>query len=94
MIAIKKQRELPIPSLTKNQRIKLQVEKEYYESKINCLIDMNMPMKLVLLACWDAPVERENLSSRWGQQRFIKKCLKYYRKKVRDIERQERKIKS
>ncbi len=94
MIAIKKQRELPIPSLTKNQRIKLQVEKEYYESKINCLIDMNMPMKLVLLACWDAPVERDNLSTKWGQQRFIKKCLKYYRKKVRDIERQERKIKS
>ena len=94
MIAIKKQRELPIPSLTKNQRIKLQVEKEYYESKINCLIDMNMPMKLVLLACWDAPVERDNLSTKWGQQRFIKKCLKYYRKKVKDIERQERKIKS
>ncbi len=94
MIAIKAKRELPVPSLTKNQRIKLQVEKEYYESKINCLIDMNMPMKLVLLACWDAPVERDNLSSKWGQQRFIKKCLKYYRKKVKDIERLERKIKS
>jgi len=94
MIAIKAQRELPVPSLTKNQRIKLQVEKEYYESKINCLIDMNMPMKLVLLACWDAPVERDNLSSKWGQQRFIKKCLKYYRKKVKDIERLERKIKT
>ena len=94
MIAIKAQRELPVPSLTKNQRIKLQVEKEYYESKINCLIDMNMPMKLVLLACWDAPIERDNLSSKWGQQRFIKKCLKYYRKKVKDIERLERKIKT
>ena len=94
MIAIKAKRELPVPSLTKNQRIKLQVEKEYYESKINCLIDMNMPMKLVLLACWDAPVERDNLSSKWGQQRFIKKCLKYYRKKVKDIERLERKIKT
>ncbi len=94
MIALKKERELPIPNLTKNRRIKLQVEKEYYESKINCLIDMDMPMKLVLLACWDAPVERENLSSKWGQQRFIKRCLKYYKKKLKEIEREEKKIKN
>ncbi len=92
MIAVKSERELPIHNLTKNRRIKLQVEKEYYESKINCLIDMNMPMKLVLLACWDAPVERENLTSKWGQQRFIKRCLKYYRKKLKEIEREEKKL--
>jgi len=94
MIALKKEHELPIPSLTKNQRIKLQVEKEYYESKINCLIDMNMPMKLVLLACWDAPVERDNLRSKWGQQRFIKKCLRYYKKKLKEIERREKRLRS
>ena len=94
MIAVKRERELPIPSLTRNQRVKLQVEKEYYESKINCLIDMDMPMKLVLLACWDAPVERDNLSARWGQQRFIKRCLKYYRNKLKDIEREEKRLRS
>jgi hypothetical protein len=94
MIAVKRERALPIPSLTKNQRVKLQVEKEYYESKINCLIDMDMPMKLVLLACWDAPVERDNLSSKWGQQRFIKRCLKYYRVKLKEIEKEEKRLRS
>ncbi len=94
MIAVKRERVLPIPSLTRNQRVKLQVEKEYYESKINCLIDMDMPMKLVLLACWDAPVERDNLSGRWGQQRFIKRCLKYYRNKLKEIEREEKRLRS
>lgn len=80
--------------MTRNQRVKLQVEKEYYESKINCLIDMEMPMKLVLLACWDAPVDRANLSSKWAQQRFIKRCLKYYKNKVKDIERKEKRLRS
>jgi len=85
-------RELPFTAITKNKRIKLQVEKDYYESKINCLMDMNLPIKLILLACWDAPVERENLTSKRGQQRFIKKCLKYYKKKLKEIQKEERKL--
>ncbi len=85
-------KELPITAITKNKRIKLQVEKEYYESKINCLMDMNLPIKLILLACWDAPVERENLTSKRGQQRFIKQCLKYYKKKLKEIKKEEKKL--
>ncbi len=84
--------EVPITAVTKNKRIKLQVQKEYYESKINCLMDMNLPIKLILLACWDAPVERENLSSKRGQQRFIKKCLRYYKKKLKEIQKEEKKL--
>ncbi len=86
-------RELPVTAITKNKRIQLQVEKEYYESKISCLMDMNLPIKLILLACWDAPVERENLTSKRGQQRFIKQCLKYYKKKLKDLKKEEKKLK-
>ncbi len=86
-------RELPLTAITRNKRIKLQVEKEYYESKINCLLDMNLPIKLILLACWDAPVERVNLTSKKGQQRFIKQCLKYYKKKLKEVKKEEKKLK-
>ncbi|NPA94433.1 MAG: hypothetical protein GXO58_03285 [Thermodesulfobacteria bacterium] len=86
-------RETPVTAVTKNKRIKLQVQKEYYESKISCLMDMNLPIKLILLACWDAPVERENLTSKKGQQKFIKQCLKYYKKKLKEIEKEEKKLK-
>jgi hypothetical protein len=92
MTAVEQARELPVVNLTKNKRIKIQVQKEYYESKIECLIGMNLPIKLVLLACWDSPVERENLDTSRGQQRFIKKCLKYYRKRLKEIEREEKRL--
>ncbi len=83
-------RKLPVTPVTKNKRIRLQVQKEYYESKINCLMDMNMPMRLVLLACWDAPVDRDNLASKRGQKKFIKQCIKYYKKKLKEIKKEER----
>ncbi len=94
MNSIAAKRELPVTAITKNKRIKLQVQKEYYESKINCLMDMDMPIKLILLACWDAPVERENLTSKRGQQRFIKRCLKYYKKKLKEIQKEEKRLKN
>ena len=94
MIALKRGRRLPIPSITRNQRVKLQVEKEYYESKINCLIDMDLPLQLVLLACWDAPVSRDNLFSKRGRRRFIKRCLKYYKTKLKEIAREEKRLRS
>ncbi len=87
-------REPPISTLSHNPKVRLQVQREYYESKIKCLMDMNLPMKLVLLACWDSPVEREKLNTRRGQMRFIKKCLKYYTQKLKEIEKEERRLKA
>ncbi len=93
MIQPAKNKEPPLTILGGNEKIRLQVQKEYYESKIRCLIDLDLPIKLVLLACWDAPVKRENLDTKWGQKRFIKKCLKYYKKRLRTIEREEKRLK-
>ncbi len=55
-------------------------------------MDMNMPVRLIVLACWDAPVKREDLSTKRGQRRFLKKCLKYYKKCLKEVEREEKNL--
>jgi hypothetical protein len=78
-------RELPQVHLTKNQKIQSKALIDYYESKIDCLLNLNLQPKLIALACWDAPVEREDLSTKRGRNRFIKKCLKYYKNQIKNI---------
>ena len=91
MIALHKEIETPVAYQGQNRRLKLQAKQEYYESKIEVLQRMNMPIKLILLACWDAPVSRENLSTQWGRKRFVKRCIKFYKQKLKEIE-QEKKV--
>jgi hypothetical protein len=64
-------RKLPISHVTRNKRLRCQALKEYYESKIECLIDMNLPARLIMLACWDSPVGREDLTSQRARRRFL-----------------------
>ncbi len=78
-------RDLPVTHLTRNQKVRSQALIDYYESKIDCLLNLNLAPKLVSLACWDAPVEREDLSTKRGQNRFLKKCLKHYRNQLKNI---------
>ncbi len=85
-------RELPLVHISKNKRVKCRAKQEYYENKIKCLVDMNLPLNLILLACWDAPVEKTNLGTAWGKRRFIKKCLKYYRSQLKNLKREEKRI--
>jgi hypothetical protein len=91
MIALQKEHEAPITYSGQNHKLRLKAKQEYYESKIEVLERMNMPIKLILLACWDAPVERDNLSTKWGRKRFVKRCIKFYKKKLKEIEH-ERKV--
>ncbi len=83
---------LPIPEVTSNKKAICQARRDYYESKIKCLMDMNLPPKLILLACWDAPVERTDLTSSFSRKRFINKCLKYYKSKLKEIKKEEKKL--
>ncbi|NMX24500.1 hypothetical protein HCU62_11265 [Dissulfurirhabdus thermomarina] len=78
--------------MTRDRRIRLNARKEYYENKIRTLMDLSLPTKLVCLACWDAPVEREDLTTERGKRRFIKKCLKFYQKKLKEMEREARRL--
>jgi len=84
--------DLPLTHLTRSQKIRSQVLIDYYESKIDCLLNLNLPPKLIFLACWDAPVEREDLSTKRGWNRFLKKCLKHYRNQVKNINKWRKKI--
>jgi hypothetical protein len=83
---------LPIPNITSHKRAIYHARKEYYESKIKTLMDMNLPPKLILLACWDAPVERMDLSSKRNRKRFVKKCLKYYKQQLKEVQKEEKKL--
>ncbi len=80
----------PVDCLARNRKLKRQALKDYYEKKIENLINMNLPPRLIMLACWDAPVERHNLSTKRGREKFIKKCLKYYRGRLKELEREEK----
>jgi len=82
----------PVVPTDTNMKIRYQARKDYYESKIQCLMNMNLPPRLILLACWDAPVAREDLLSKRGQKRFIKKCLKFYRARLKEVEKKHKKF--
>ena len=63
--------------------------KKLYESKIASLADQKMPAQLLRIMCQDVSAAKENLDSRWGRKLFVKKCLRYYRSQIREIERAE-----
>ena len=79
--------ELPVTHLTRDQKIRSLALIDYYESKIDCLLNFNLAPRLVSLACWDAPVEREDLSTKRGRNRFLKKCLKHYKNQLKNIKK-------
>ena len=80
-------------NIKSNKRAQLQTYKLYYESKIACLTNPRLSPGLHILACKDAPVEPGNLESKWLRGRYIKKCLKYYKKKLNELEKELKKIK-
>jgi hypothetical protein len=75
------------------QLARIQTYKLYYESKIACLSNSNLSPALHLLACKDAPIERGSLDSGWQRGRYVKKCLRYYKKKLHEIEKELKKVK-
>lgn len=85
-------KEMPLIHITRNKKVRCRAKQEYYYNKIKCLVEMNLPVSLILLACWDAPVEKDGLDSVWGQKRFIKKCLKYYQKQLKLLMKEEKKL--
>jgi hypothetical protein len=72
---------------------RIQTYKLYYESKLACLSNKRLSPTLHRLACKDAPVERDNLDSSWQRGRYITRCLRYYKKKLNELEKELKKIK-
>ena len=63
--------------------------KKFYESKIKFLItSKKIPDTILHLVCQDTPYENKALSG-WRRRNFINRCVKYYRSRIREIERQE-----
>ncbi len=85
-------RELPLVQISSNKKVRCRAQQEYYENKIRCLAEMDLPVHLMLLACWDAPVERSNLETAWGRKRFVKKCLKYYKGQLKNLIKEEKRL--
>ncbi len=74
------------------KRAQIQTYKLYYESKIACLSNTRLSPALHILACKDAPIDPGDLQSSWQRSRYIKKCLRYYKKKLNELEKEIKKI--
>ncbi len=74
-------------------RAKAQTYRLYYESKVKCLENKRLSPALHLLACKDAPFEPGSLDSNWQRNRYIKKCLRFYKKKLNELNKELKKIK-
>ncbi len=74
------------------QKLKNQISIEYYEKKIVFLGSRNLHPQLAILACKDAPVTPENISSSGGLKRHLKKCKRYYEKKLTDLRSEKKKL--
>ena len=68
-----------------------QAMRKYYESKVEYLQSRNIQPNMIRLACNDVPFEVDSLSSPWKRDRFIRKCMRYYRGKIRELERENSK---
>ncbi len=75
------------------KRAQVHTYKLYYESKIACLSNKKLSPTLHLLACKDAPFTPDSLETGWRRNWYIKKCLKYYEKKLRETEKELKKLK-
>lgn len=80
------------PSEISAKRAKAHTYRLYYESKIKCLENTRLSPALHLLACKDAPFEAAGLDSSWQRNRYIKKCLRYYKKKLTELEKELKKL--
>ena len=64
--------------------------KKFYENKILSLTDRAMPLKLLRMMCQDVPFKSDNLDSKWGRNGFVRKCMKFYQGKLKEIQRSEK----
>ena len=75
------------------KRAQAHTYKLYYESKIACLTNKKLSPTLHLLACKDAPFEPDSTEAGWRRNWYIKKCLNYYKKKLKEVEKELNKLK-
>ncbi len=59
----------------------------FYESKINCLMEKGISNRIIILTSRDAPIQPGDINSKWQRRTYINKCLRYYRSKIRELER-------
>ncbi|MCK5323281.1 MAG: hypothetical protein KAJ45_04005 [Desulfobulbaceae bacterium] len=76
----------------KKQKVINMVSIEYYEKKIVYLNSRTLHPRLVMLACSDAPIRPDNISCQRGLKRHVKKCIKYYEKKLTNLNREQKKL--
>ncbi len=74
------------------EKIKLQNLQKYYTDKINYLTDFRGSKQLAILACRDAPTKLTNRNSNFCQRSFVKSCLKHYKNKFNEIDRELKKF--
>jgi len=64
--------------------------KKFYETKIASLADHELPLHLLKMLCQDVPIQTIDLESKWERKWFVRKCMRFYQRKVKEIERSEK----
>lgn len=72
---------------TRNQ-VGLYRRLSYYESKLRLLKTYGLDPAVVSMGCWDAAVPRGDFRNPRECRRYVKRCMKYYTKKIRQLKKQ------
>jgi len=77
-------------SIRERQQEKSRLERlsVYYANKIDYLSSRRLNNRLAVLACRDAQVDYKKFSGKGAEQSYIRTCLRYYKKKLRDIDKE------
>ena len=81
-------------SLRQRQQEKVRLERlsVYYIDKIDYLSGGRLNSRLAVYACRDAQVECRKTMSKGAEQSYVQNCIRYYKKKLRNINKELKKI--
>lgn len=74
----------------REKRMKNLQQRKNYENKIKQLQAQCLPVALLELACADAPIDHSDLDSPRKIRRYVERCIKYYKEKIKELEREEK----
>ena len=67
------------------KKIRLETLQRQYLSKIEYLSAKRLSPNLAMLTCQDAKVSKSIIRERSGNEHYLKECLKYYKKKLKEV---------
>ena len=74
------------------KRARVQTYQAYYNSKVESLTSRKLSSPLLLLACKDCPIKAGDIDTKAKRDRYLKKCLKYYKEQLAIVDKEAEKL--